>query len=64
MGWVKFRASRTLECHLGGTPQVIDGQDVIFVRPAEQAGRRDVPRHVAPLPPPKGEIYAPGCTVS
>src|SRR6478736_5431062 len=29
MGWIKFRAGRTLECHLGGTPLVLGGQDVL-----------------------------------
>ena len=34
MGWIKFRASRTLECHLGGLPESIGGQDVL--QPSEQ----------------------------
>ena len=29
MGWIKFRSGRTLECHLGGTPLVLGGQDVL-----------------------------------
>ena len=33
IGWNKFRASRTLECHAGGTPQVIGGQDVLLSVP-------------------------------
>ncbi|HKV68809.1 MAG TPA: LCP family protein, partial [Gaiellales bacterium] len=63
MGWIKFRASRTLECHLGGTPASIGGQDVL--QPSEQnaavvgmfLGKQ------APQPAPAGQLYAPGCTV-
>jgi LCP family protein required for cell wall assembly len=63
MGWIKFRASRTLECHLGGVPESIGGQDVL--QPSEQnaavigmfLGKQ------APQPAPAGQLYAPGCTV-
>jgi LCP family protein required for cell wall assembly len=61
MGWIKFRASRTLECHLGGTPASIGGQDVL--QPSEQnaavvgmfLGKQ------APQPPAKDSLFAPGC---
>jgi LCP family protein required for cell wall assembly len=64
MGWVKFRASRTLQCHLGGTPASIGGQDVL--QPSEQnaAVIQMFLGNQAPQPAPKGELYAPGCTVS
>jgi LCP family protein required for cell wall assembly len=63
MGWIKFRASRTLECHLGGTPVSIGGQDVL--QPSEQnaavigmfLGKQ------APQPAAPGQLFAPGCTV-
>jgi LCP family protein required for cell wall assembly len=63
MGWIKFRASRTLECHLGGTPASIGGQDVL--QPSEQnaavvgmfLGKQ------APQPAAPGQLFAPGCTV-
>jgi polyisoprenyl-teichoic acid--peptidoglycan teichoic acid transferase len=63
MGWIKFRASRTLECHLGGIPESIGGQDVL--QPSDQnaavvgmfLGKQ------APQPAPAGQLYAPGCTV-
>jgi LCP family protein required for cell wall assembly len=63
MGWIKFRASRTLECHLGGTPASIGGQDVL--EPSEQnaAVVQMFLGNQAPEPPPPGELYAPGCTV-
>jgi LCP family protein required for cell wall assembly len=64
MGWVKFRASRTLQCHLGGTPASIGGQDVL--QPSEQnaAVVQMFLGKQAPQPAPMGELYAPGCTVS
>jgi LCP family protein required for cell wall assembly len=63
MGWIKFRASRTLECHLGGAPASIGGQDVL--QPSEQnaavvgmfLGKQ------APQPAAPGQLFAPGCTV-
>lgn len=61
LAWVKFRAGRTVKCHLGGIPNVIGGQDVI--QPVAQnisvigmfLGKQ------APQPPTKGSLYAPGC---
>jgi hypothetical protein len=53
-----------VQCHLGGTPEVVGGQDVIM---SDQQNRQVVGMYlgtVAPLPAPKGEIFAPGCTVS
>ncbi len=63
MGWLKFRASRTLQCHLGGTPESIGGQDVL--QPSEQnaAVVQMFLGNQAPQPPPAGQLYAPGCTI-
>ena len=65
LGWTYFRAGsgRTLHCRLGGEPQTIGGQSVIV-------GSEDNPATIAmfmgrsaPLPPPQGLPYAPGCTI-
>ena len=63
MGWIKFRASRTLECHLGGTPASIGGQDVL--QPSEQnaAVVQMFLGKQAPQPAAGGQLFAPGCTV-
>jgi LCP family protein required for cell wall assembly len=63
LGWEKFRASRTLECHLGGTPQVIGGQDVIVGAPQNRLVVEMFLGQIAPQPPPKGSLYNPGCTI-
>ena len=43
---------------------MIGGQDVIASDPQNKQVVGMYLGTVAPLPPPKGEIYAPGCTVS
>ena len=63
MGWIKFRASRTLECHLGGVPESIGGQDVLQPSERNAAVIGMFLGKQAPQPAPKGELYAPGCTV-
>ncbi len=63
MGWIKFRSGRTLECHLGGTPLVLGGQDVLQSSEQNAAVVQMFLGNSAPLPSPKGQIYAPGCTV-
>ena len=63
MGWIKFRASRTLECHLGGTPASIGGQDVLQPSERNAAVIGMFLGKQAPQPAPKGELFAPGCTV-
>ena len=63
LGWVKFRASRTLECHLGGTPQLIDGQDMLV---GSEQNRSIVQMYLgeqAPIPASKTDPFAPGCKV-
>jgi polyisoprenyl-teichoic acid--peptidoglycan teichoic acid transferase len=63
MGWIKFRASRTLECHLGGIPSSIGGQDVLQPSERNAAVIGMFLGKQAPQPAPKGELFAPGCTV-
>jgi polyisoprenyl-teichoic acid--peptidoglycan teichoic acid transferase len=62
-GWVKFRASRTIECHLGGTPQSIDGQDMIVSSPQNRGVIQMFLGEQAPLPAAKGQIWDPGCRI-
>jgi len=63
IGWNKFRASRTLECHMGGTPQVIGGQDVLLSVPQNRQVVQMFLGEIAPLPASKGSLYDPGCQV-
>jgi len=63
IGWNKFRASRTLECHAGGTPQVIGGQDVLLSVPQNRQVVQMFLGEIAPMPAPKGSLYEPGCQV-
>ena len=63
LGWIKFRSSRTLECHLGGSPQLIGGQDVILSSEHNASVVQMFLGKQAPLPAPKGQIYEPGCLV-
>jgi len=64
LGWVRFRAddSKSLHCRLGGDPASIGGESVII----GSEGNVDVLsmflRRSAPVAPPKGMPYAPGCT--
>ena len=63
IGWEKFRASRTLQCHLGGDPSLVDGQDIILGVPQNRLVVQMYLGQIAPQPPPKGSLYGPGCTV-
>jgi len=63
MGWIKFRSGRTLECHLGGTPLVLGGQDVLQSSEQNAAVVQMFLGTSAPQPAPKGQLYSPGCTV-
>jgi anionic cell wall polymer biosynthesis LytR-Cps2A-Psr (LCP) family protein len=64
LGWVRFRAddSKSLHCRLGGDTATLGGESVII----GSEGNVDVLsmflRRSAPLAPPKGLPYAPGCT--
>jgi LCP family protein required for cell wall assembly len=62
LGWVKFRAARTLHCHLGGTFASSGGSSVI--EPAEE-NRNVIGMFLglsAPQPSPPGAPSLPGCT--
>ena len=63
LGWEKFRASRTLQCHLGGIPSVVDGQDMILGGPQNRLTVQMFLGQIAPQPPSKTSLYGPGCTV-
>ena len=62
LGWVKFRASRNLSCHLGGSPQVIAGQDALAPVPQNVSVIGMFLGRQAAAPPPPGSLYSPGCT--
>jgi LCP family protein required for cell wall assembly len=63
LGWVRFRAdsSRSLHCRLGGEP-AFDGESVILGSEDNVEVISMFLRRSAPLPPPRGSLYAPGCT--
>jgi hypothetical protein len=63
LGWVKFRASTTLRCHLGGDSQEIDG--VFFLVGSEEnvSVIGMTTGETAPQPPRPGSPFAPGCEV-
>lgn len=64
LGWVRFRASpeETLHCRLGGDPATIGGESVLIGSEDNAAVVSMFLRASAPQPPPKGQLYAPGCT--
>jgi LCP family protein required for cell wall assembly len=64
LGWVKFRASRTLHCRLGGEPATYGGQ---FELIGSEENRQTIDAFLgrsAPQAPAPGSDTAPGCTVS
>jgi len=65
LGWAYFRADtkRALHCRLGGEPGSADGQSVIFGSEDNVATVAMFTGRSAPLPPPKGLPYAPGCVI-
>ncbi len=65
LGWAYFRSSssRALHCRLGGEPQSVGGESVIVGSEDNAATISMFMGRSAPLPPPKGLPYAPGCTV-
>jgi LCP family protein required for cell wall assembly len=65
LGWVYLRANTgsALHCRLGGEPGSADGQSVIFGSEDNVATLAMFTGRSAPLPPPKGLPYAPGCVV-
>jgi LCP family protein required for cell wall assembly len=65
LGWAYFRANTksALHCRLGGEPGSADGQSVIFGSEDNVATVAMFTGRSAPLPPPKGLPYAPGCVI-
>ncbi len=65
LGWAYFRAdpAKALHCRLGGEPGTADGQSVIFGSEDNVATVAMFLGRSAPLAPPKGLPYAPGCVV-
>lgn len=65
LGWAYFRSdtARALHCRLGGEPQSIGGESVIVGSEDNAATISMFMGTSAPLSPPKGLPYAPGCTV-
>jgi LCP family protein required for cell wall assembly len=65
LGWAYFRANTksALHCRLGGEPGSADGQSVIFGSEDNVATVAMFTGRSAPLPPPKGLPYAPGCAI-
>jgi len=64
LGWVKFRASTTVRCHLGGDPQEIDGIFYLVGSEANVSVIGMATGKTAPQPPAPGSPFAPGCTPS
>ncbi|GIU94296.1 MAG: hypothetical protein KatS3mg012_0753 [Gaiellaceae bacterium] len=64
LGWLRVRArsESTLHCRLGGDPTTIGGESVLIGSEDNAAVISMFLRASAPQPPPKGALYAPGCT--
>jgi len=64
LAWVKFRSSTAsdLHCRLGGSAQVVNGQDVIVGDTVAEKQVLAAVLGVAAPPKPSG-LYGPGCTV-
>jgi LCP family protein required for cell wall assembly len=65
LGWVYFRSNpgNALHCRLGGEPTSIGGESVILGSEDNVATVAMFTGRSAPLPPPKGLPYAPGCVI-
>jgi LCP family protein required for cell wall assembly len=65
LGWVWFRADSgdALHCRLGGEPATIGGESVLLASEDNVGTIAMFTGRAAPLPPPKGLPYAPGCTI-
>jgi LCP family protein required for cell wall assembly len=65
LGWAYFRADTksALHCRLGGEPGSADGESVIFGSEDNVATIAMFTGRSAPLPPPKGLPFAPGCAI-
>ena len=64
LGWARFRAdaSRSLHCRLGGEPSSFGGESVLLGSEDNVEVISMFLRRTAPLAPPKGTLYGPGCT--
>jgi LCP family protein required for cell wall assembly len=65
LGWLSFRAdaSSAVHCRLGGDPATVGGESVILPSEDNVEAVAMFTGRAAPLPPPKGLPYAPGCRV-
>jgi LCP family protein required for cell wall assembly len=65
LGWVSFRADTgaAVHCRLGGDPATVGGESVILPSEDNVEAVAMFTGRAAPLPPPKGLPYAPGCRV-
>ncbi len=63
LSWVKFRSGKSIHCRLGGTAEQIGGGAYIIGSSENIRVIYEVLGQSAPHPPPKGQPYAPGCTV-
>ena len=65
LGWAYFRAdpSNALHCRLGGDPASVGGESVLLGSEDNVAAVAMFLGKSAPLPPPKGLPYAPGCVI-
>jgi len=65
LGWVYFRADtgKALHCRLGGDPATVGGESVILGTEDNVSTVAMFTDRSAPLPPPRGQPYAPGCLV-
>ena len=63
LAWVKFRSGSTVHCRLGGTSLTDSLGDVVIGNEGNIQVIDTVLGQSAPQPPPKGELYAPGCVV-
>jgi len=65
LGWAYFRANpaKALHCRLGGDPSTINGESVLIGSEDNVATVAMFSGRSAPLPPPQGLLYAPGCVV-
>ena len=65
LGWVYFRADsgEALHCRLGGDPATVGGESVILGTEDNVGTVAMFTGRSAPLAPPRGLPYAPGCLV-
>lgn len=64
LGWVRFRADpgRSVHCRLGGETATIGGESFVLGSEENVNVISMFLNESAPLPPRKGDLYAPGCT--